>query len=185
MRLTSSLIAALILSLAPGALAQESPPATPQAPAKLAKKEKKPDGPVASLLGFEAIQDGGSRIYVELTGNVTVTQHESKGQLVFVLEGAQIRTGNTQNSLELYYHDTPVLRAKLRKAKPDKKDKKEKKPKKIADTELILEMKSDVKPTQRLVEGHKGTYRLEVDFPAGNYRPVEGTPPPKNPEKKK
>lgn len=195
MRLASSLVAAAFpLLLASNAAAQAAPPAAPPAvkQAKKDKKDKQPEGPVASLLGFEAIPGGGSRIYVEMSQSVTVTQHDAQGQVVFVLENVQIRTGNTENSLELYYHNTPVLRAKLRRAKPDKKDKKDKKKKGARDAELILELKAEAKPTQKIVEGRKGTYRLEIDFPAGNHAPGAGaderppaSPPATPPAKKK
>ena len=180
MRLASSLVAAaLALSLPSVSSAQQPNPKAAAAPPRAAKKEKekKPEGPVASLLGFEAVPGGGSRIYVELTSNATVTQHESPGQVSFVLEGVQIRTGNTENSLELYYHDTPVLRAKLRRAKPDKKAKK-----KDRDAELLLDLKAEAKPTYKLVEGRKGSFRLEIDFPVVSAAP--GAPAPKEPPKK-
>jgi hypothetical protein len=195
MRLASSLVAAAFsLLLASNAAAQAAPPAAPPA-VKQAKKDKKdkkdkqPEGPVASLLGFEAIPGGGSRIYVEMSQSATVTQHDAQGQVVFVLENVQVRIANNENSLELYYHNTPVLRAKLRRAKPDKKDKKKKG---TRDAELILEMKAEAKPTQKIVEGRKGTYRMEIDFPAGNHAPGAGaderppaTPPATPPAKKK
>jgi hypothetical protein len=179
MRLASPVVAAVAsLLLASVALAQGAPPATPPAKAQQGKKKKeaRPEGPVATLLGFEAIAGGGSRIYVELSESVTVTQHEAQGQVVFVLENVQIKTGNTENALELYYHDTPVLRAKLRRAKPDKKDKKAKKG--ANDAELLLEMKTEARPTHKLVEGRKGTYRLEIDFAAGGNAPGADERPP-------
>jgi hypothetical protein len=182
MRLASPVVAAFAsLLLASVTLAQGAPAMPPARVQQGKKKEAKPEGPVATLLGFEAIADGGSRIYVELSESVTVTQHEAQGQIVFVLDGVQIKTGNTENALELYYHSTPVLRAKLRRAKPDKKDKKAKKG--ANDAELILEMKAAAKPTHKLVEGRKGTYRLEIDFPAD--AGADEGPPASPPAKKK
>lgn len=155
---------ALSLSLASAVVAQ-----VPTRPGvtKKAKKDDKPQGPIIQLIGFEAIAGGGSRLYLELSGSPTVTQHDAQGQLVYVLENTQIRTGNTENALELYYHNTPILRAKL---SPSKKD-----------AELLLQLKADVRPTQKIVEAGKGVYRVEIDFPAGNFAPgpdAPSTPPP-------
>jgi hypothetical protein len=175
MRMLSFLVAAAFPLLL-NSVASAQTPAAPAPRAAKKEKEKKPEGPVANLLGFEAIPGGGSRLYVELTKGTTVTQHETAGQIVFILEGVQIRTGNTENSLELYYHNTPVLRAKLRRAKPDRKAKK-----KERDAELTIELKTNSKPTHRLVDGQKGVVRLEIDFPEESREaPPGGTPPKKS-----
>ncbi|MCS6901481.1 MAG: hypothetical protein RMJ98_08210 [Myxococcales bacterium] len=185
MRIASPLVATVALLLITSvALAQGKSLAPPPAKVQQAKKKKEdqPEGPVATLLGFEALPGGSSRIYVELSESVTVTQHEAQGQIVFVLENAQIQTSNTENALELSYHNTPVLRAKLRRARLDKQDKKARKGGR--DVELLLEMKAEVKPMHRLVEGRKGTYRLEVEFPAGSGSGSDAPSPPP-PSKKK
>jgi len=179
MRLLPALAAAaLALSLSSVASAQGAPKPAPAPAAKKGKKDDKPQGPVASLLGFEAIPGAGTRIYVELNGSVNVTQHDAQGQVVYVLEGVQIKTSNTENSLELYYHNTPALRARLHRSKKD--------------AELTIQLKADAKPTQKIVEGRKGLFRLEIDFPAGSFAPGAGAedqppppPPPVRPIKEK
>ena len=165
MRSLSLLSTALTLSLLAGAAPASAQQAAPR-PAPVVKKGKndKPTGPIATLLGFEPIAGGGSRIYVELTGSPTVTLHEAQGQLVYLLEGVQIKASNTENALELFYHDTPALRARLRHGKKD--------------AELTVQLKVDRKPTHKIVEGKKGIYRLEIDFPAGSYAPADGAVPP-------
>jgi hypothetical protein len=188
MRLLPALASVILASsIAATASAQGATPKTPAVPAPVAKKkpkDDKPQGPIITVLGFEAIPGGGSRIYVELNSTVTITQHEAQGQVVYVLENAQIRTSNTENSLELYYHNTPALRAKLHRAPKDKKDKK-----KDRDAELLIQLKSNVKPTHRLIEGRAGSFRMEIDFPAGNFAPGAGAddqpPPPAPPPVKK
>ena len=162
---TSPLLAALAVSLLAAAPAAAQTPAPKPAPvARKGKKDAQPAGPVATLLGFEAIPGGGSRIYVELTGSPTVTLHETPGQLVYLLEGVQIRASNTENALELFYHDTPALRARLKHGKKD--------------AELTIQLKVDRKPTHRIVDAKNGVYRLEIDFPAGNFVPPDGATPP-------
>ncbi|RYE84315.1 MAG: hypothetical protein EOO75_18275 [Myxococcales bacterium] len=76
----------------------------------------------------------------------------------------QIKASNTENALELFYHDTPALRARLRHGKKD--------------AELTVQLKVDRKPTHKVVEGKKGLFRLEIDFPAGSYAPADGAVPP-------
>jgi hypothetical protein len=180
-----AVLAALALS-GPLAAAQEKPaPAKPQpavgpaARAAAAKKKKKELGPLVGSPGLEMLPDGGSRIFLPISAPLTITEHVSPGQLSYVLENGRIDVYNSENALETYYFNTPVVRARLQRLK--KKD-----------LQLVIFLRADVKATYRVVENKNGTVRLEVDFPPGTYAndgagrpPPPPAPPPKEPAKPK
>jgi hypothetical protein len=146
----------------------------PAARAARGKKTAKAQGPVARYLGLEMLPSGGSRIFVELSGQPTVTEHDTPGQVSFLMENTHVDVHNNENSLETYYHNTPVLRARLHHTKKD--------------VELAITLRADSKPTFKLVEGRNGTYRLEVDFPPGTFAPsndASAEPPPPSPTPRK
>lgn len=178
-RVVSGVVLALISCSLSAVAAPPKPPAKPAtptvAPAATAtgtattkpkangKKTKKPTGPAVVFSGVQMVSGGGSKIFVEITGTTKVTEGKSAGALSYVLDNVHTDIQNHRNPLELVYHNTPVLRAKLRPSKQD--------------TEVLLEMRADVKPKVQVVDLPGGGARVEFEFPAGNYA-VEPEPLP-------
>lgn len=148
---------------APAATATAASAKPKETPRAGAKKSKKPTGPAVVFSGIQMIPGGGSKIFVEITGTTKVTEGKAAGTLSYVLDGVHTDIQNHRNPLELVYHNTPVLRAKLRPSKQD--------------TEVLLEMRADVKPKVQVVDLPGGGARVEFEFAAGNYA-VEPEPLP-------
>lgn len=178
-RVVAPLAALLIGTLAaPTAFAEEG--AKPKmGPARLGAKKiakAKDPGTIARFPGFEAKDDGGSRIFVDLSRSAVVTDHASGLFLTYSLGDVHIEAGNDRNALETYFHNTPVLRARLRRHKKE--------------TVLEIVLRAESTATHRVVETKTG-FRLEVDFPAGKFAaqrdrdtPPEGPKRPKEEKKK-
>lgn len=171
------LAAALALSfVAPAALAEEGAKPKLGAARLGAKKiaKAKDPGTIARFPGFEAKDDGGSRIFVDLNRSAVVTDHASGLFLTYSLGDVHIEAGNDKNALETYFHNTPVLRARLRRHKKE--------------TVLEIVLRAESTATHRVVETKFG-YRLEVDFPPGKFgaQKDRDTPPegPKRPKEEK
>jgi hypothetical protein len=140
---------------APAATATGASAKSKETPRAATKKGKKPTGPAVVFSGIQMIPGGGSKIFVEITGTTKVTEGKAAGSLSYVLDGVHSDIQNHRNPLELIYHNTPVLRAKLRPSKQD--------------TEVLFEMRADVKPKVQIVDLPGGGARVEFEFPAGNY----------------
>ncbi len=154
MRSLALLFAVLGLSLAaPAASAEEAKPRPKIAAAKKIAKAKE-TGPTARFPGFESLDGGGSRIFVELSKPVSVSEQASDLILTYSLGDVRIETGNDKNALETYFLETPVLRARLRRHKKD--------------TVLEIVLRAQATAKHRVVETSGGA-RLEVDFPPGKY----------------
>ena len=154
-----SLVVIASLLASPLALAQEKAAGAdakaPAAPAWKAKKKKatKDPGPIAHFPGFEMLPDGGSRVFVDVTKKIEVTEQIAAGTVTYVLKDTNVESYNDLHALETYYHPTPVIRVRLRRVKKE--------------TSLHIALRGDVKPTYRIVEQRDGGVRLEVDFPPG------------------
>ena len=120
----------------------------------------RPGAPVATFPGFRLLPGGGSRIYVELTKNVTVDERRANGALVYTLRGAQVLSRNNKNALITTHFATPVARARLVPAGMD--------------LDLVIDLRKAVEPTHQVVAADNGAVRLEIDFPAGDYPLVPG-----------
>lgn len=163
----ASLIALAAALAAPNAFAQDPKPTgdkTAQKQRAATKKKAKDPGPEASFPGFEMLPDGGSRVFVDITRKVEVVEHVSPGLVTYTLKGVHVPSSNDQNALETYYYNTPVVRAKLRKAKKE--------------TDLFIQLRGDAQPTFRIVDMRSGAVRLEVDFKPGSFAASEKDPPP-------
>jgi hypothetical protein len=109
---------------------------------------------VATFPGFEILPDGGSRVFVELTRNTTVTEKREARLLTYVLHGAQVRIYNNEHALVTVHFNTPVSRARIYPVH--------------GDVVLSIELRADAPSTYRMVEGGDGS-TLQVDFPKGSF----------------
>src|SRR5262249_12165107 len=78
----------------PGAASPDAP--APKAKSKSSSKPRKraaapaSNGPVATFSGFRVLENGGSRVYVDLTASVNVEEHAQPGVLTYTLKGARV-----------------------------------------------------------------------------------------------
>ncbi len=145
------------------AAAPATPPAAPATP-RAHKRANKAHGPVATLPGFEMQADGSSRIFVEVTQQVEVTEKHAKGKLVYVLKGARVAKRNNRNPLVTVHFNTPVVRARLVPAG--------------ADLHVVIDLRKDVAATFKWAAMKDGAAMLQIDFPKGDYLPAGPPPPP-------
>ena len=180
MRITrlATLLLAAALGLAVLPTAAHADPKDKKTAAQKRKKKEKDPGTIARFPGFETKDDGGSRIFVDVSRSIQVQEHSSGLFLTFNMGDVHIEAGNDKNALETYFHNTPVLRARLKRHKKD--------------TVLEIQLRADAKATSRVVETKQGTFRLEVDFAAGSFagskdrdRPPAGSKAPESDDKKK
>lgn len=115
--------------------------------------------------GFELLEGGGSRFFVELGQAVPVEQRKAKGAMTFVLKGARNAFRNNENPLVTEHFNTPVRRAKL---VPSGKD-----------LLFVFDLREDVAATQRIVTTNEGHAMVQIDFAAGSFvREDDGAPLP-------
>ncbi|MDI3287707.1 hypothetical protein [Polyangium sp. 15x6] len=144
------------------ASAEESPSKTPpsagaSAPAKKIRKTKKakkrdPKAPVASSPSFQILAGGVSRVWVEISQKVDVTEHKAEGRIAYRMKGVVVPTRTNRLPLETMFFQTPVGRVLL--AELDD-----------GDVDLVIELKQPSTPSYKLVETEGGV-TLQVDFPA-------------------
>ncbi|HVK63115.1 MAG TPA: hypothetical protein VM694_01505 [Polyangium sp.] len=145
------------------ASAEESPPkpapaaAAAKAPVKRARKAKKakkrdPKAPVANSPGFQILAGGASRVSVEISQKVDITEHKAEGRIAYRMKGVSVPTRTNRLPLETTFFQTPVGRVLL--AELDD-----------GDVDLVIELKQPSTPSYKLVETEGGV-TLQVDFPA-------------------
>lgn len=115
----------------------------------------KASGPVVNMPGFEQTNDGGSRLFVQLSQSVQVEERKAQGSITYVLKGASPRVWNNTNALVTVHFNTPVSRARL---VPQG-----------GDLHFIIELRSAATPTWKVNDSQDKTAMLAVDFPKGDY----------------
>lgn len=163
------LCALSLASVATPALAEEKAPAATRA---VATKKRVEPRAIAEFPGFELIpgEAGGSRLYVDLSKRVEVAEQLAAGTITYVFHDARVDSYNDTNPLELFYFNTPALRARMHVVKKN--------------VVLTVTLRADVKATTRMVDARHGA-RFEIDFPAGSYAEKPAPAPPKVEKKKR
>jgi hypothetical protein len=110
-----------------------------------------PKAPFATYPGFRMLAGGKSSVWVYVSKKVSVDVRRAAGRVAFVLSGAQVASFNNTHPLVTHYFNTPLSRAWLR---PDK-----------GGAELVLELRENVTPTHRVVDGPAGTMILQIELP--------------------
>jgi hypothetical protein len=152
------------------AKAPAAPPAAaarPRAASKAQRRAKSPaaalspDTPVASYPAFRLLDDGSTRVSVEVSRKVTITEHKAQGRVVYRLDGVAIPGHTTQLPLPTGFFRTPVDRVEMVEQS--------------GGADLVIELREAVQPTYRVLDTPRGIV-LQVDFP----RPasVEAALPP-------
>lgn len=120
-----------------------------------------PAGPTAVLPGFEALDSGASRFFVQLTKTVPVVEQKAAGTITYVLKGAHVNVSNNYHALVTVHFNTPAWRARL---VPHGND-----------LYFVLELRDPTaKPTWQLTTPTTdGMTFLQIDFPSGSFLPSD------------
>jgi hypothetical protein len=110
----------------------------------------------ATWLGFQQLQEGGSRFFLQLTSPVEMQiENPSTDRFVVVLKDVRVAGRNNRRPLETSLFNTPVKRAYLRHHKKD--------------TKLIFELRANAIPVITNQSGAGGFHFVIFDFAAGEY----------------
>lgn len=141
----------------PGAKAaprRKAPPPPPPRPKRGKRGERDvapPEGvPVASFPGFSRLDDGSTRIWLEVSSKVDVAENKAHGRVVYRLKGTYVMQRTNQLPLLTGFFATQVERVQLVQAGPD--------------VELTIELREDSQFVHRVVDTPRGIV-LQVDFP--------------------
>lgn len=158
-------------AVASGKIPAASPPVA-SAPTKAsprARRRTKPtamviaDGtPIATYPSFRLLDDGSSRVTVEISHKVAVTEHKAKGRVVYSLAGAAVPASNTRLGLPTGFFRTPVERVEVVGQ--------------AGAADLVIELREAVEPTYRVLDTPRGSVVLQVDFPRTVDASVTTTP---------
>ena len=144
------------MSMQPSAAQSPPPRRAPKQKAALRKGKGKNaaprdrNTPIAGGAAFFRLDDGSTRVSVEVSEKVDVAESRAQGRLVYRLKGVFIPERTNQLPLMTGYFATPVDRAQLVQDG--------------ADIELVIDLRDTTTPTYRVVETPRGMV-LQVDFP--------------------
>jgi len=123
----------------------------PKGKKKARKAKREINGPVATFPGFRMLEDGSTRVYVEISERVPVAEHKAEGRIAYRIKGAAVPTPNNLRALDTQFFNTPVARVQLVEDEED--------------VDLVIELKQPAQPSHRLIDSEGGVV-LQVDFPA-------------------
>ena len=109
--------------------------------------------------GFMLLENGGTRLFLQATENLSYQIKDSGKQVVLIFKNAKVHLSNNRNPLVTTHFNTPLKRAYLKKKKKS--------------IELVLELKVAVTPEISQLTDADGYRYLFVDFAPGNYPVVE------------
>jgi hypothetical protein len=133
--------------------------------AKSVRLEESPSpGAEVTFSGFEEHDDGTSRIFVKLSGEVPVEVQVKGTRAEFLLKGATIPARNNKNPLLAQHFGSMVLSARLVPERVHVRHAHGKK-KHAGDARLVVVMRRAVTPTSRFETSADGTTTFVVDFP--------------------
>lgn len=118
---------------------------------KRARGPVAPDGaPIVAAPTFHRLDDGSTRISVEVGTKVDVSTNHPQGRLVFRMKNAFVLEPVNLLPVITTYFATPVDRAQLAQVGPD--------------VDLVIDLRESTTPTHRVLETPRGIV-LQVDFP--------------------
>jgi hypothetical protein len=154
---------------ATGKIAAASPPAAAKSAAKPAPRRRNrskppprtlaPNTPFASYPAFRLLDDGQSRVVVEVSRKVTITEHKAQGRVVYRLDDVALPGHNAHLALPTGFFRTPIDRVGLVEQGKG--------------VDLVIELREAVQPTYRVLDTPRGIV-IQVDFP----RPSGAEAPP-------
>ena len=107
--------------------------------------------PIATYPSFRLLDDGSTRVTVEITHKVAVTEHKARGRVVYSLAGAVVPGSNTRLALPTGFFRTPVERIEVVGQ--------------AGGADLVIELREALEPTYRVIGTPRGSVVLQVDFP--------------------
>jgi hypothetical protein len=117
----------------------------------------------ALMPGFETLDDGSTRLFVDLSETVPYETKTAKGSTTYVLKGTHVARRNNCNALATAFFNTPVTTARLVPHGPD--------------VWFVVEVRAPVEPSVSVDARKEGGATLSIRFPKGEYlpppRPVE------------
>lgn len=106
--------------------------------------------------GFQALPDGGSRVFVQTTVEVKPELKQNGKHVQVLLPGLSLPPGNTRLPLDTSFFNTPVKSVRAKKAKG-------------SGVLIELDLRANVAPTLRTEKAPTGYFFVYLEFPAGNY----------------
>jgi hypothetical protein len=116
-----------------------------------AKRKRTAGGPIAMSPGFAMLQGGKSRIFVEVSQKVDVTEQKAQGRIVYRIKGASVPLRNNRLPLLTGFFPTPVMDVRL--VEQDN------------DVDLVIHLRQASTVEHRIVASEGGMV-VQVDFPA-------------------
>jgi hypothetical protein len=107
-------------------------------------------GPIATAPSFRMLDDGQSRVFLEVSQKVQVTERKARGRVVYQLKGAAVPLRNSRLPLLTGFFATPIGRIELVNQGDG--------------ADLVIDLREPAEPTHRLIETPRGM-ALQVDFP--------------------
>lgn len=119
-----------------------------------------PGAVVATMPGFQGLADGSSRIFVQLSGSVTVEERKARGVVTYLFKGVDVAKRNNENPLVTVHMNTPVTRARLVPAGRDLR--------------LVVDLRKDVEGKWQLTPATAPATGsvFSVEYPRGDYLPA-------------
>ncbi|HVY48978.1 MAG TPA: hypothetical protein VHB21_23975 [Minicystis sp.] len=127
-------------------------------PRALQKKgARSPDEPIAWFPGFLRLQGGVTRVFLEVSKKVEITEHRGEGRLTYRLKGVDVPDRTNRLPLLTGFIATPVDRVQLVPDGPD--------------ADLVIDLREPSEASYRVIDTPRGIV-LQVDFPP-NVKRVE------------
>jgi hypothetical protein len=124
-----------------------------------ARRQRRDGAAILSWVGFQAMEDGGSRFFLQLSREVPYQGQSSEGRFEVLLPNTRVHLRNTLRPLETRFFDTPVRSADAKR--------------RGRDMVVIFELRAEVAPRLSSAEGQNGYRFVYVDWPEGDYAPRE------------
>jgi hypothetical protein len=113
---------------------------------------------LAVLPGFEELDDGSTRLFVDLSAPAAYETKAAKGTFTYVLKEAQVAKRNNCNPLVTIFFNTPVTKAQL---VPHGRD-----------LWFVVDVRAPAEPSVSVDAKDGGGATLSIRFPKGDYLPA-------------
>jgi hypothetical protein len=127
------------------------------------REPSRPDVPIVGSPGFYRLENGRTRVALEISAKVDIVERRGDAQLVFLIRGAEVVEPVNSLPLRTEYFSTPVARIQLLQVGPD--------------AELLVDLRQAVEDTREVVDTPRGIL-LRIDFPTYTGAPVSAAVAP-------
>jgi hypothetical protein len=105
---------------------------------------------VATYPGFKLLRDGTSRVFVEVSKKVDITEHKAQGRVTYRMKGVSAPIRTNRLALLTGFFSTPVGRIQLVEEG--------------SDVDLVIELRAPSDAQHKVIDSEGGIV-LQVDFP--------------------